>query len=281
MRERAVRRGPGAAWIGLDWLGDADVFQLVCLGPALYNGTSGIAVGLATNLPPHNLGEVVKACVMLIENPEATTAQLLDRVKGPDFPLGGKIVTDRTALRQIYEEGTGSIKVQGEWKLEEHGRREQIVITSIPYGVNKGSLEEVIGEIIETRKLPQLLSLVNESNEKDGIRVVMEIKAGTDPNLVMAYLYKHTALQENFAYNLTCLVPSADGRLRPERLGLQAILRHFLDFRLATVRRRFEFDLELSSPALHERNHARSHDDKNDDDGKRFKGPCAQKLKHG
>ncbi|HEV3255389.1 MAG TPA: DNA gyrase subunit A, partial [Gemmataceae bacterium] len=96
----------------------------------LVNGGSGIAVGLATNIPPHNLAEVVRACIHLIENPEATTAQLLDRVKGPDFPLGGKVVTDRAALRQIYEEGTGSIKVQAEWQTETRGKREFIVVTS-------------------------------------------------------------------------------------------------------------------------------------------------------
>src|SRR5438132_7017245 len=107
----------------------------------LVNGSSGIAVGMATNIPPHNLGEVCRACVHLIDEPEATTAQLLHKIKGPDFPLGGKVVTDQPALRKIYEEGTGSIKVQGEWKVETVGRREQIVITSIPYGVNKGAVE--------------------------------------------------------------------------------------------------------------------------------------------
>jgi DNA gyrase subunit A len=217
----------------------------------LVNGSSGIAVGMATNIPPHNLGEVLKAAVHLIDHQDASTAQLLDRIKGPDFPLGGRVVTDRATLRKIYEEGIGSIKVQGEWKLEEAARREQIVVTSIPYGVNKGSLEAVIGEIIASRKLPQLTNLVNESNEKDGIRIVLEIKAGTDPNLVMAYLYKHTALQENFAYNLTCLVPGPDGKLRPERLGLKAMLRHFVDFRFATVQRRFEYELEQLRRRIH------------------------------
>ncbi|HXG09266.1 MAG TPA: DNA topoisomerase (ATP-hydrolyzing) [Gemmataceae bacterium] len=217
----------------------------------LVNGASGIAVGMATNIPPHNLSSVIDAAVLLIDEPAASTAQLLDRLKGPDFPLGGKVVTDRTTLRKIYEEGQGSIKVQGEWKVETVGRRQQIVITSIPYGVNKGNLETQIGEIIAARKLPQLLGLTNESNEKDGIRIVLEIKADTDPNLVMAYLYKHTALQENFAYNMTCLVPGDDGTLRPERLGLKEILRHFLDFRFATVRRRFEYDLEQLRRRIH------------------------------
>jgi DNA gyrase subunit A len=217
----------------------------------LVNGTSGIAVGMATNIPPHNLGEVIKAAIYLIDEPEATTAQLLDKVKGPDFPLGGKVVTDRPTLRRIYEEGIGSIKVQGEWKVEELGRRPQIVITSIPYGVNKGSLEGAIGEIIASRKLPQLLNLANESNAKEGMRIVLEMRADADPDVVMAYLYKHTALQENFAYNVTCLVPGPDGVPRPERLGLKALLRHFVDFRFATVRRRFEYELEQLRKRIH------------------------------
>jgi DNA gyrase subunit A len=217
----------------------------------LINGASGIAVGMATNVPPHNLGEVVRACVHLIDDPDASAAQLLDKVKGPDFPLGGKVVTDRPTLRRIYDEGVGSIKVQGEWKAEANGHRDQIVITSIPYGVNKGALEAAIGEIIASRSLPQLLNVTNESNEKEGLRIALEVKADTDPNLVMAYLYKHTSLQENFAYNLTCLVPGPDGQPTPQRLGLKAILRHFLDFRYDTVKRRFEYELEQLRKRIH------------------------------
>src|SRR5713101_7653188 len=217
----------------------------------LVNGTSGIAVGMATNIPPHNLSEVVSAAVHMIDHPDATTAQLLDRIKGPDFPLGGQVLADRRSLRKIYEDGSGSIKVQGEWKLEVVGRREQIVITSIPYGVNKGSLESAIGELIATKKLPQLTNLANESNEKEGIRVVLELKSGCDPQVVMAYLYKHTALQENFAFNMTCLVPGPDGQPQPERLGLKEMLRYFLDFRFDTVRRRFEYELEQLRARIH------------------------------
>ena len=142
---------------------------------------------MATNIPPHNLGDVIKACVHLIENSDATTAQLLDKLKGPDFPLGGKIISDRATLRQIYEEGHGSIKVQAEWTVEENGRKRQIVITSIPYGVNKGNLENQIGGLIADRKLPQALDLTNESNEKVGLRITIDIKADADPSLVMAY----------------------------------------------------------------------------------------------
>lgn len=216
----------------------------------LVNGATGIAVGLATNIPPHNLGEVIRACAHLIDNKDATTAQLMERVKGPDFPLGGKILADRATLRRVYEEGHGTIKVQGEWKLET-GKRPKIVITSIPYGVNKGQLENDMGTIIEARKLPQVTGLTNETNEKDGLRIALDVKPDADPNLVMAYFYKHTPLQQNFAYNMTCLVAGADGRPQPERLGLKAILRQFLDFRFATVRRRFEFDLEQLRRRIH------------------------------
>ena len=220
----------------------------------LVNGTYGIAVGMATSIPPHNLGEVLRACLLLIDTPDASVAQLLDKVKGPDFPLGGKILADRAALRTIYETGRGTVKVQGEWKVEEAGRgRQQVVITSIPYGVSKGELESVIGEFIENKKLPQLVGLSNESNDKEGMRTVLEIKPGTDPNLVMAYLFKHTELQRTVSYNVTALIPTADGKsLRPQDgLSLKELLRHFLDFRLATVRRRFEYHLRVLQRRIH------------------------------
>jgi DNA gyrase subunit A len=220
----------------------------------LVNGTSGIAVGLATNIPPHNLGEVLRACVFLIDNPEATIAQLLDKVKGPDFPLGGKILTDRATLRSIYETGRGSIKIQGEWKLETVDKtRQQIVVTSIPYGVDKGALESLIGLIIQDKKLPQLLGLSNETNEKEGLRIALEIKPGTDANLVMAYLYKHTELQKNFSYNMTALIPASDGKttVPKDGLSLAEMLRYFLDFRLITVRRRFEYFLRVLQRRIH------------------------------
>ena len=216
----------------------------------LVNGTAGIAVGMATNMPPHNLGDVCRACVHLIENPDASTAQLLDKVKGPDFPLGGKIVTDRAALRKIYEDGQGSIKVQAEWTVET-GKKRQIVITSIPYGVNKAALENQIGTLIAERKLPQATDLTNESSEKVGLRVTIDLKPDADANLVMAYLYKHTALQNNFNVNMTCLVPDEAGVMQPRRLGLKEILRYFLDFRLETVRKRFEYELDVLLKRIH------------------------------
>jgi len=133
----------------------------------LINGSSGIAVGMATNIPPHNFGEVLRSCIALIDEPEITTARLMDKgVKGPDFPLGGKIVTDRTTLRTIYEEGQGSVKVLAEWKDETKTNKPQIIITSIPYNVDKGKLENDIGVIIESRAVSFLLGLTNETNDK-------------------------------------------------------------------------------------------------------------------
>ncbi|MGD9856203.1 MAG: DNA gyrase subunit A, partial [Planctomycetaceae bacterium] len=220
----------------------------------LVNGASGIAVGMATNIPPHNLGEVINACVHLIQNDGATVAQVMKFIKGPDFPLGGRIVSDRQELRKTYEEGRGSIKVRAEWTLDKEQRKEvphRIVITSVPYGVETGPLLTAIGEIAESRHLPQLLAANDESDLERGMRLVLDIKPGSDPAAVMTYLYKNTALEQNFAYNATALVPDEHGTLVPERLDLVAMLRHFLDFRLETVRRRFQYQLEQLEQRIH------------------------------
>jgi DNA gyrase subunit A len=221
----------------------------------LVNGAAGIAVGMATSIPPHNLRETIAACVVLVDKPDASLDDLLHKIKGPDFPLGGKIVANKATLRTIYETGQGTIKVQAEWKEEGHGKKRQIVISSLPYGVDKGKLEETIGGIIEERKLPQATGLTNESKgsvlERDGIRMTIDLKPDADANIVMAYLFKHTALQETISFNLTCLVPSDKGILQPKLLGLKDMLRYFLDFRFATVRRRFEYELEVLRRRIH------------------------------
>jgi DNA gyrase subunit A len=220
----------------------------------LVNGSSGIAVGMATNIPPHNLGEVVAACTHLIDHPDAETKDLLRHIKGPDFPLGGRLVTDRKELRAIYEEGKGAIKVRGEWKRDRdrHGEiADRLVIHSVPYGVETGPLMQQIGDIVAGRKLPQLLDANDETDDKHGLRIVLQLKSGADADAVMAYLYKHTSLEQNFAYNATCLVPDEHGVLVPARLNLAEMLRHFLRFRLATVRRRFEYQLRQLEQRIH------------------------------
>ena len=220
----------------------------------LINGTTGIAVGMATNIPPHNFGEVIAACVHLIQNPGAETKDLMRFVKGPDFPLGGRIVTDRKELRTIYEEGRGSIKVRGEWRLDKEKREvvdSRVVIYSMPYGVESGPLASEIGAIVNSKKLPQLLDSNDETDNKHGLRIVLDLKPGSDPEPVMTYLFKHTSLEQNFAYNATSLVPDEQGALIPARLGLAEMLQHFLTFRLKTVRKRFEFQLKQLEHRIH------------------------------
>lgn len=220
----------------------------------LVNGTSGIAVGMATSMPPHNLGEVTKAAVCLIENPDATVAQLMRYIKGPDFPLGGRIVTDRNELRTAYETGKGSFRMRGEWKLDQAGRREipnRIIIHSIPYGVTTGPLMTEIGDLVEARKLPQLVSVNDETNEELGLRIAIEVKSANDVEAVMAFLYRHTSLEQNFSYNATCLVPDERGTMVPRVLNLREQLQYFLDFRYETVRRRLEYQLELLRRRIH------------------------------
>ncbi|MBX3437687.1 MAG: DNA topoisomerase IV subunit A [Planctomycetaceae bacterium] len=220
----------------------------------LVNGAAGIAVGMATSIPPHNLGEVINACVHLIDDDAASVAQVMKYIKAPDFPLGGRIVTDRRELREAYEEGRGSIKVRAEWTLDKEKRKEiatRIVITSVPYGVETGGLLTAIGQIAESRSLPQLLAANDESDLEHGMRLVLDLKPGSDPSAVMTYLYRNTALEQNFAYNATALVPDEHGVLVPRRLGLVEMLRHFLDFRLETVRRRFQYQLEQLEKRIH------------------------------
>ncbi len=220
----------------------------------LVNGTQGIAVGMATNIPTHNLSEVVKASIYLIDHPDATVAQLRKYIKGPDFPLGGRIVTDSQELREIYKEGRGSIKVRAEWQFDKEKRKEiknRLVINSIPYGVETGPLVNSLGDICNSRKLPQLLEVADESDGEQGLRIVLQIKNGIDPETVMSFLYKHTRLEENFAYNATCLVPDEHGALLPKRCSLVELLQYFLDFRFETVRKRFEYLLTQLEKRIH------------------------------
>jgi DNA gyrase subunit A len=219
----------------------------------LVNGAQGIAVGMATSIPPHNLGEVVEACVALIEDPSLESKDLLKHIKGPDFPTGGLLLAGKRELKEMYESGSGSLKLRGEWKLEEPKGRKQnptLIITSIPYGPTKQSIVEKIGDIIRERKLPLLVDVLDQSTTD--VRIEMEIKKDADPELVMAYLYKNTALLTNVQVNLTCLVPTENPEVgRPERLNLKQCLRHFLDFRFDVVTRRLRFELDELSRRIH------------------------------
>ena len=217
----------------------------------LMNGTTGIAVGMATNIPPHNLSELCDALIELSKHHDLEVKDLLKFIKGPDFPTGAQILNSKAELRTIYETGQGSVRVRGEWKTEELPRGgKQIVITSIPYLINKSTLVTKIAEVITERKLTPLVNVIDESTKE--VRIVLEIKRETDPELVMAYLYKHTPLQTNFGVNLTCLVPTDNPEVgAPKRLDLKSILRYFLDFRFQVVTRRFDFDLKEVQKRLH------------------------------
>ena len=218
----------------------------------LVNGVQGIAVGMATSMPPHNMGEVLKACIHMIEAPDVTVAQLMKFIKGPDFPLGGRIVSDRTQLRTVYETGRGAVKVRGEWKLEEvKGEKPQIIITSVPYGIATNDLVASLGDIVNSRKIPQLLAVNDETSDENGLRIALDIRSASDAEVVTSYLYKHTTLEQNFNYNSTCLIPDETGVLVPRCLSLIEILRQFLDFRLEVVRKRFEYLLRQLERRIH------------------------------
>ena len=234
---------------------DSEPSVLPARYPALLvNGTQGIAVGMATSMPPHNLNEVTKACIHLIKNPDATVAQLMKYVKGPDFPLGGRIMTERVDVRKAYENGKGSFKCRGEWRFDKTGKKEnknRIVIYSVPYNVSTGPLLAEIGDHVEARKIPQLVHVNDETNEENGLRIVLDMKPGTDPQTVMAYLFRHTSLEQNFSYNATALIPDEHGSLVPRVLSLPELLQQFLKFRYETVRRRLEYQLEVLRRRIH------------------------------
>ncbi|MEM7785262.1 MAG: DNA topoisomerase (ATP-hydrolyzing) [Planctomycetota bacterium] len=220
----------------------------------LLNGATGIAVGMATNIPPHNLKELCKACLKLLKNPELKTYQLHgnDAVQGPDFPTGGQVINTKSELREIYKTGQGPIKLRGTHKLiganKKTGRVLQI--TSIPYTVNKANLCERISELVYTGKLPLVTEVRDLST--DDIRIDLLLKKGADEKKVLAFLYKNTQLQINFNVNLTCLVPTENPEVgRPERLGLKEALWYFLQFRLDVVTRRLENELAVLNKRIH------------------------------
>jgi DNA gyrase subunit A len=217
----------------------------------LVNGTTGIAVGMATNIPPHNLGEVCTALVKLLDNEDIGHAQLCRYIKGPDFPTGGQILNSPEELRQIYKTGSGSIRLRGTWDIGPETRSmKTIYVDSIPYTVNKAQLVERIADVIMSRKLPQLVDVKDLSTED--VRIALEMKKDANEKMVMAYLFKHTPLQINFAVNLTCLIPTENAEVgRPERLDLKQILWHFLHFRLEVVTRRLEHELAALRRRIH------------------------------
>ncbi len=217
----------------------------------LINGATGIAVGMATNIPPHNLGEIATALLKLLADPDLSSVQLCRYVKGPDFPTGAQILNSPDELKEIYRTGAGTVRLRATWEEAAASRAaRELVITSIPYMVNKSALVERIADVVLSRRLPPLLDVKDVST--DDVRISLEIKKDADPKMVMAYLFKHTPLQTNFIVNLTCLIPTENAEVgRPERLDLKAILWHFLHFRLEVVTLRLEHELDTLRARMH------------------------------
>ncbi|MDP1689864.1 MAG: DNA gyrase subunit A [bacterium] len=216
----------------------------------LLNGTLGIAVGMATNIPPHNLREVVAATVHLIENPDATTDDLLQFVKGPDFPLGG-VAFSQTDIKHAYGSGKGPVVVRGEAEIVDDGKKDtKIIITSIPYRVNKSELIVRIAELVQDKKLEGIRDLRDESAGDDkgmpDVRIVVELKGTAHPQAVLNNLYKHTELESTFHYNMLALVNGV-----PEMLSLSGMLENFVEHRQKVVKRRTEFDLRQAEAREH------------------------------
>ncbi|MBU0727746.1 DNA gyrase subunit A, partial [Patescibacteria group bacterium] len=212
----------------------------------LLNGSMGIAVGMATNIPPHNLREVMESVKYLIENPEAEIEDLMEYIKGPDFPTGGMIY-DVEAIKTAYATGRGSIAVRGKADIEEtKSGRHQIIITEIPYQVNKASLVEKIADLVRDKKIVGISDLRDESN-RDGVRVAIELKRDAYPKKVLNQLYKYTPLQTSFGFNMIALI---DG-IQPRLLDLKTILEQFIAHRQTVVTRRTEFELRVAEARAH------------------------------
>jgi DNA gyrase subunit A len=221
----------------------------------LVNGASGIAVGMATNIPPHNADEVCQAAIRLLdalsEGKELSSRELCRTLKGPDFPTGGRIVSSAEEIRAAYDSGQGTLKLRGTWKSGPNDRsKKTVIIDSIPYGVNKSALVERIAEVAVSRAMPLLVDVKDLSGTD--VQIELELKKTADEQKVMAYLCKHTPLQVNFSFNFTCLVPTENPEVgRPERLDLQAILWHFLNFRREVVARRLQHELGVLEKRIH------------------------------
>lgn len=206
----------------------------------LLNGTLGIAVGMATNIPPHNLNEVMDAVSYLVDNKDATTDDLLQFIKGPDFPIGG-IAFGAKDMAHAYSNGKGGVVVRGEAEIVENKAGQfQIIITSIPFRVNKANLITKIAELVRDKKLDGVKGLRDES-AKD-IRIAIDLKGTSHPQTVLNYIYKHTQLEEAFHYNMVALVDGV-----PETLSLKGILEEFVKHRVSVIRRRTEYDLKKGS----------------------------------
>lgn len=210
----------------------------------LVNGGSGIAVGMATNMPPHNLTESINACLALLENPEMEISDLMQFIKAPDFPTGG-IIHGYQGVRDAFETGRGRVVIRAKAEIETENDREKIVVSEIPYNVNKRELIEAIARLVEEKKI-EGISNINDESDRQGMRIVIDVKKDQNPNVLLNKLYKMTELQSSFSVNNVCLVNG-----RPQTVNLKQILQHFLDHRHEVVIRRTRFQLKKALDRAH------------------------------
>ncbi|WP_138204228.1 DNA gyrase subunit A [Haloimpatiens lingqiaonensis] len=210
----------------------------------LVNGSAGIAVGMATNIPPHNLREVIDGIIMLIDNPEVTIPELMTKIKGPDFPTAG-IIEGTAGIRQAYETGRGKVVIRAKTEIEEHKGRTRIIVNEIPYQVNKARLIENIADLVKNKKVEGISDLRDES-DRDGMRIVIELKRDANPNVVLNRLYKHTRLQDTFGVIMLALVNN-----EPKVLNLKQILVEYVKFQEEVITRRTQFELDKALSRAH------------------------------
>ena len=210
----------------------------------LVNGASGIAVGMATNIPPHNPSEVIDACISYVDNPNITIDELMDIVPGPDFPTGA-LIMGRTGIRSAYETGKGSIVMRSKAEIIENNNRSQIIFSEIPYQVNKAQLLERVGELVREKTIEGIQDLRDES-DRDGLRIVVEIKRDADANVILNQLFRHTRFQTAFSVNLLALNSG-----RPEQMGLKQVISAFVSFREEVIYKRTRFHLKKARERAH------------------------------
>ncbi|WP_226002192.1 DNA gyrase subunit A [Paenibacillus sp. BJ-4] len=210
----------------------------------LVNGVGGIAVGMATNIPPHNLGEVINGVQAMIENPDITPMELMDYIQGPDFPTAGYIL-GRSGIRQAYQTGRGSVTMRAKTTIEEIGNKARIIVHELPYQVNKARLVEKIAELVRDKRIEGITDLRDES-DRTGMRIVIELRRDVNPNVVLNNLFKHTAMQSNFGINMLAIVNN-----EPKILNLKDVLYYYLKHQVEVIRRRTEFDLKKAEARAH------------------------------
>lgn len=210
----------------------------------LVNGVGGIAVGMATNIPPHNLGEVIDGVQAMIRNPDITSMELMDYIKGPDFPTAGYIL-GREGIRQAYRTGRGSVTMRAKANIEENNGKAKIVVYELPYQVNKARLVEKIAELVREKRIEGITDLRDES-DRNGMRVVVELRRDVNPNVVLNNLYKHTSMQTTFGINMLAIVNK-----EPKVLNLRDVLYYYLQHQVEVIRRRTEYDLKKAEARAH------------------------------